>query len=94
MHGLCHTYGLSKAHYICWSQSQGILVAEVTWDKRLWDEVLYPRYKDFADLWAIRAVPERMNGEDKQELLALIKQYNHVTELPAISRTMQQLEQQ
>lgn len=60
MHGLCHTYQLPYAHYFCWSMGQGSLLAKVEFAPELWDEVVYPRYKEFADLWAIRALPPRM----------------------------------
>jgi hypothetical protein len=91
MHGLCHTYRLDKAHYFCWSQSQGVLMAELTWDPRLWTEVLLPRYREFADLWAVRALPGRMDSVDKKELIAKIRE---MTFISALSRTPQPPSQQ
>lgn len=94
MHGLCHTYGLSKAHYFCWSQSQGCLIAEITWDERLWDRVLYPRYKTFADLWSVRALPERMTSEEKEFLIGSIQRFSHIQEISCVRTKRQKREQQ
>lgn len=85
MHGLCHTYGLPKAHYFCWSMGQGILMSELTWDDTLWTDVLYPRYKKFADLWAIRALPERSTAEKKERLIGKIKRRTFIREIASVS---------
>lgn len=75
MHGLCHTYKVQKAHYFCWTASVGILMAEVMFADELWDEILYPRYKSFADMWALRTLPARntMSKDDKEEFIEDIR---------------------
>lgn len=85
MHGLCHTYNLPFAHYLCWSQGQGILMCEVRWDPTLWTHDLYPRYKQFADWWALRAVPERVEAEEKEKVLRRIKRKTRITEISRVS---------
>lgn len=80
MHGLCHTYKLSKAHYFCWSMSQGFLLAEITFEKELWNELLYPLYKEFADWWAVRHIPkERISAEYKTGLADDIRALCNIT---------------
>ena len=89
MHGLCHTYGLTRAHYICWCQHRGCLLSELTWDPRLWD-FLYTYYKEFADMWAIRAIPARMCSERKQLLLDTITLYTTITAIhPVYTKALQ-----
>ena len=68
-------------------------MSEITWDPRLWDEVLYPRYKKFADLWALRVLPERMDSKEKVYLTEMIRAYSHITEIPSVSTRRQQQEE-
>ena len=93
MHGLCHTYGLEKAHYICWCQHRGCLVAEILFDPGLWDW-LYPHYKSFSDLWSVRALPGRMDSKQKQMLLDGIAERVRVVPISSLERKAAQLEQQ
>lgn len=78
MLGLCHTYKLDYAHYISWSMSQGFLLAHVSYDERLWDNVCYPEFKKFADMWALRQVPERVDSKNKRRILEAIQHYTHI----------------
>ena len=93
MHGLCHTYGLPKAHYICWCQSKGIFIAEVLFHPNLWD-FLYPRYKDFASLWAYGIVPGRMDSQEKQTIIDYVNSHVIVREIASVSDRVQRREHQ
>lgn len=93
MHGLCHTLELPFAHYICWSPGEGFLLSEIYFHKKLWNKVLYPRYKAFADLWALRQIPERMSGDEKEELIEQILSYCSIAPIPSVDRTQLQQEQ-
>lgn len=93
MHGLCHTYGLRKAHYFCWCMHRGFLLAEIHFDPQLWTR-LYPRYKMFADLWSVRALPAKMSTREKENLLEMIEQMVEVCRIPILERKAQQLIQQ
>ncbi len=68
-------------------------MSEITWDERLWTDVLYPRYKKFADLWALRVLPERMDSKEKVFLTDAIRAYSHITEIPSVSTRRQQQEE-
>ncbi len=61
-------------------------MSEVTWDPRLWSEVLYPIYREFADLWAIRVLPGRMNSQVKAYVQEMVRRYSHITEIRCVSR--------
>lgn len=92
MHGLCHTYQLPYAHYFCWSMGQGSLLSKVEWHPDLWSEVIYPRYKEFADLWAIRALPARMTGGEATDLKEEIRAMTFITTItpePTLSQRLQ-----
>ncbi len=93
MLGLCHSMKLRKAHYICHSQGQGILIAEVTWSNDLYDKVVYPRLKKFADMWSVRAIPARFPGEEKRELINTIRKHTFVREIADLA-TLRQLQQE
>lgn len=80
MHGLCHTYALPVSHYFCWTAGRSSFLSELSYDQRLWDEVLYPRYKEFANLWAIRALPERVSRGIKEPLEAQIRAFTTITQ--------------
>jgi len=90
MLGLCAIYGLSKAHYICSNYEKGIYVAEVTWTPGFWSNEILPRLRQFADWWTLKQIPAKMTSGEKQKMLDLIEQHTHVTEIPAISRLMQE----
>ncbi len=94
MHGLCHTYGVHKVHYFCWSQCQGALISELRFDDTLWTDVLYPRYRDFANLWALRIVPPRASKEEKDDLIEEIKARTYISELSCVATKWQQQVQQ
>jgi hypothetical protein len=93
MLGLCHTYNLHKAHYICHSQGQGILLSEVYYHPKLW-EYLAPKFRSFCDNWSIRAVPGRMDSKEKQEILDMVKQYSFISEINCITAKRLQREEQ
>lgn len=79
MHGLCHTYKMPKAHYFCWTASVGCLLAEVTFEDFVWDELLYPRYRSFADLWALRELPGKgMSADEKEEFIEDVRAGCHI----------------
>jgi hypothetical protein len=61
-------------------------MSEVTWDPRLWSEVLYPIYRDFADLWALRVLPGRMDTKVKTYIQDMVRKYSHITEIPCVTR--------
>jgi hypothetical protein len=70
-------------------------MAEVTWDPRLWDEVLYPIYKDFADLWALRVLPGRMDSKVKAYIKEMVQRYSRITEIHCVTKKrLQQLASQ
>lgn len=74
IHGLCHTYKLPAAHYFCWTASQGCYLANIEFAGELWDEIVYPRYKSFADLWALRQLPGKgLTADEKEDLIADIR---------------------
>lgn len=93
MLGLCHTYNLHKAHYICHSQGQGILLSEVYYDPRLWT-FLAPKFRAFCDLWSIRAVPGRMDSAEKQEIIEQVKRYSFISEINCVTAKRLQRELQ
>ena len=89
MHGLCHTYQLPFAHYLSWSMSRGFLLAKVSFTERLWKDVVYPRYREFADLWALRVVPERMTQLEKDCITREIERevlIEPIQRLPALAQ--------
>lgn len=90
MLGLCHAYNLPKAHYICWSQHQGILLAEVTFAPTLWSNEIYPRLKQFGDWWALRQIPPQMSKIEKDAIVMTIRDNCHVREISAASTWRQQ----
>jgi hypothetical protein len=94
MLGLCEIYGLSKAHYICSNYERGIYVAQVTWTPNFWRNEILPRLRQFADWWTLKQVPPTMKTSDKLQLLDLIAQHTHVTEIPAISQLVRARESQ
>lgn len=61
-------------------------MSEVTWDPRLWTEVLYPIYQEFADLWALRTLPGRMNSKQKTYVQDMVRKYSRITEIPCVTR--------
>ena len=77
---LCHIYGLSKAHYACWSATCGVCFAEVTFDDDLW-QLVYPYLKAFADMWSAKQVPGRMKVEQKTFITEIFSDKVFVTEL-------------
>lgn len=83
MHGLCHTYQAPFAHYLCWSQCQGILLAEVHFDVRLW-EILYPRYLEFINMWNRGEIPGPFSKHDKEQLEAQVRSLCYITEIPCV----------
>lgn len=86
MHGLCHTYRAPFAHYLCWSQSQGMLLAEVHFAPELWD-VLYPLYEEFIALWNAGKLPEKMTKDEKEWLERKVRSLCDIREIDAV-RTM------
>lgn len=94
MLGLCEIYGLHKAHYICSNYERGIFIAEVTWTPGFWRNEVLPRLRQFADWWTLKEVPPQMASGAKAEINELIMQHTIVTEIPAISRLMQERESQ
>lgn len=90
---LCKTLGLSKAHYICHSQGQGIFLAEVTWDDKLWDYIVMPRLRYFADMIDRNVCPPKMKAGEKESLIADIEKLTHVKEIECVS-TIRQLQRQ
>lgn len=91
MMGLCHCYGYEKAHYICHSQGQGILLAEVTFAPGFWETTVYPWLKQFADWWAVRHVPGPMKNGEAAEREALIRANCFVNQIPIVASKRQQL---
>jgi len=89
MLGLCMIYGYTKAHYICSNYERGIYVAEVTWTPNFWQDHIYPRLREFADMWTRKQLPPNMPAGEKAELLQLIEDNTIVTEIPAIACTVQ-----
>lgn len=81
MLGLCHTYRCNKAHYICWSEGQGIFLAEVTWQPRLWSDWIYPRVAEFSDMVASKTLPPRMGAGEKEDLIGEIERLTTVREI-------------
>jgi predicted phage-related endonuclease len=94
MVGLMHHTGLKKAHYISWNPENGVFLAEVTCDPRLWDEVMYPRLKQFADWRACGVIPPNMKKADKQYILDAIDEWAYVTEIPSLNSRKLLLEAQ
>jgi hypothetical protein len=94
MLGQCQTMKLPKAHYIAHSQGQGLYLAELTWSETLWDEVVYPKLKDFADIWTVRGMPGRTSKSEKEELEKVIRENTFITEIPIVSSIRQLREQQ
>ena len=80
MHGLCHTYGLNKAHYFCWSSGQGSYLAEVTWEPVLWHRV-YEWYAEFADQWERQEIPKGLKGTEKEARAEFIWRHTNVGEV-------------
>ena len=93
MWGLCHTYGLPKAHYICWSQHQGILISEITFDQRLTD-FLMPLLVEFCDWWSLRALPPRLPQGQKQMVTDMVNEHCFISEINCVSRKRRQRELQ
>lgn len=94
MLGQCETMKLPKAHYIAHSQGQGIYLAEVTWDVNLWDKIVYPKLKEFADIWSVRGTPSRTSQQEKDELETLIRNNTFIYEIPICSKLRQLRERQ
>ena len=89
MMGLCKTMGCDKAHYIAHSYGQGIYLAEITWDPSLWDEIVFPRLQEFADMWERKEIPTGMKSAEKELLKKTIEQRTFIHELPCIATKMQ-----
>ena len=94
MLGLCHLYGLPFAHYICVSQGQGILLAQVDFVPGFWELEIYPRLKQFAEWWALRILPPVMTSIEKQQLIKLIRENCIVREISAVHKKRLQAQQQ
>lgn len=84
MLGLCHTYGLHKAHYICWSQHQGILISEVYFHPQLVQQV-FRWLTEFADLWSVRALPGRMEKGEREKREFIIRQGCFISEINCVA---------
>lgn len=84
MAGLCQCYGFDYAHYICSSYGQGILIARVDFCPGLWADTVYPRLREFADMWSRRQLPGKMAGSDREALISEIRARCTVTEIPAV----------
>ncbi len=84
MLGLCHVYGLNKAHYICSSYGQGIFLAEITWLPGFWETEIAPRLQEFAAWWAVRRLPPSMKQAEKVHLIELVFANSVITEIPAV----------
>ncbi len=67
-------------------------MSEITWDPRLWDQVLYPIYRDFADLWAVRVLPDRMDSKQKAYVKDMVQRFTRITEIPCVTRKRLQQE--
>ena len=88
MLGLCHAYGLSKAHYICSTYGTTVFLAEVHFNPGFWELHIYPRLREFGWYWGLRREPPRMKSADKLQLLKLIHENCIVTPIPAVQNTM------
>ena len=89
MLGLCAIYALPYAHYMCLNEQQGVYCAEVRWSPNLWSEHVYPRLREFADMWTRRQVPGSMRTDDKVALYELLEAHTTVTEIPAVGSIAQ-----
>lgn len=86
MWGLCHAYGLDRAHYICSSYGQGLLLAEVTWKPGYWERDVLPRLQQFCEWWENAQMPPRMNSQEKVDLIELVYEASIITPISGIEQ--------
>lgn len=88
------TMGVEKAHYIAWSQCQGILMAELTWDPSLWDQTVFPHLQEFCEWHAREEIPPKMRNGEAQMLEEIIRRKTFIKEIDCMTRVRLLQEQQ
>lgn len=82
MVGICECYELEFCDYICWSPLDGtITISRLTYNKKLWPELIEPWLEEFNDWYVNRTKVPRMKKSIKEQRIKFMSKYITCTEV-------------